>query len=309
MTRFLILIWMLACTSAPLVESPVSEEKTDIDTLATQLRSELESRGLEGLSWAITPFRGSEGGSNPYTALVQSVSKRLDIPIELQVGKDYADLENQIVLGQVDLAVLGPYSYVRARKRADGIQVFASHISRGNITYGAYIISQANGPIQKLADLRGSRMAFVDKRSASGWLFPAARFLDEGIHPINDLQHHFYGNHESVVNAVVAGEADAGATYSDVLLDRQRDRQTELHIVAKGALIPHDAYVLRAGLPAIVGEAVGRAMSEISTRDDEGRSILAPLWPINGFLPVDDGHFEPVRIVDAQVEAALGSAP
>jgi phosphate/phosphite/phosphonate ABC transporter binding protein len=309
MTRLLIFISMLACAPDPVVESSAPDEKIDLDILSSQLRGELESRGLESLSWAITPFRGSEGGSNPYIPLVQSVSERLGIPIELEVGKDYADLESRIVLGQVDLAVLGPYSYVRARKRAEGIQVFASHISRGNITYGAYIISLADGPIQSLDDIRGGRMAFVDKRSASGWLFPAARFLDEGIHPIDDLQHHFHGNHESVVNAVVAGEADAGATYSDVLLDLQRDQQTELHIVAKGALIPHDAYVLRAGLPAIVGEAVGMAMSEISTRDEVGRSILAPLWPINGFIAVDDGHFERVRIVHAQVEAALGSGP
>jgi phosphonate transport system substrate-binding protein len=300
---------MSACAPPAEVSAPVPEETADMDSLAQQLRDELQSRGMDRLSWAITPFRGSEEGSNPYIPLVQTVSDRLGIPIDLEVGHDYEDLETRIVQGQVDLAVLGPYSYVRARKRAEGIQVFASHISRGNITYGAYIIARADGPIQSLEDMRGKRMAFVDERSASGWLFPAARFLDEAIHPVQDLEHHFYGNHENVVNAVIQGDADAGATYSDVLLDRQRNRQTELHIVAKGALVPHDAYVLRAGLPSIIGEAVGLAMSQISTRDEEGRSILAPLWPINGFISVNDTHFERVRIVDTQVEAALGNEP
>jgi ABC-type phosphate/phosphonate transport system substrate-binding protein len=110
-----------------------------------------------------------------------------------------------------------------------------------------------------------------------------------------------------VVEAVMSGAVDAGATYSDVLLDHQQEGVLDLHIVAKGALVPHDAYVIRAGLPPIVSKAIAMAMAEISTRDDEGRKILAPLRPINGFITVDDSHYERVRAVDAQVEAAMGS--
>jgi len=308
MIRPLVFVWGLsACAPAADLKSPPLPDNPNLEAVASQLREELESRGIDHLKWAITPFRGNEEGSNPYTLLTQSVSERLGIPIELNVGEDYEDLEKQIITGESDLGVLGPYSYVRTRKKAEGIHVFASHISRGNITYGAYIISRSDGPIRTLSDLPGQRMAFVDERSASGWLFPAARLLEEGIHPTHDIKHRYYGNHESVVKAVLEGEAEAGATYSDVLRDRQRDGLQEFHIVAKGALVPHDAYVLRAGLPPIVGQAIGLAMAEVSTRDEEGRRILGPLRPINGFISVSDDHYQPVRLVEAQVSAALGS--
>lgn len=305
MSRILLLLLLACSPTDSLPETQEVSAQGDLDALALELRAELDSRGIKELIWAITPFRGEGDDANPYTALVATVSQRLDIPIRLRVGSDYEDLETQIATGEVDLGVLGPYSYVRTHERAPGIQVFASHISRGNVTYGAYIISRANSDIDRVEDLRGTRFAFVDQRSASGWLFPAARLLDAGIHPRDDLEPTFMGNHEKVVRAVLSGEADAGATYSDVLLDQQRTGSTELHIVAKGALVPHDAYVLRAGLPPIVGQAVGQALSEISTRDERGRGVLSALRPINGFIAVDDSHYERVRTVDMLVQTAL----
>ena len=191
----------------------------------------------------------------------------------------------------------------------DAIRKYGSLGVAGLITYGSYIISREDGPVDTIEDLVGRRIAYVDPSSASGWLFPAARLLEAGIHPTEDLDSEFYGNHERVVHAVMEGEVDAGATYSDVLLDHIREGNDAIRVVAKGALVPHDAYVLRPGLPTIIGEAVGLAMSEISTRDPIGREILGDLRPINGFVPVDDDHYERVRYVNERVRSSLGEEP
>ena len=148
-------------------------------------------------------------------------------------------------------------------------------------------------------------MAFVDERSASGWLFPAARLLDEGIHPLDDITPQFYGNHDRVVEAVSTGEADAGATYAEMLRGGPGDLIADLHIVAKGDLVPHDAYVARPGLPEEVSTAMAAAMGEVSTRDEPGRLVLSQLRTVNGFIAVDDSHYDPVRVVDTQVREAL----
>ena len=111
-------------------------------------------------------------------------------------GENYADLERMVVQGDVDVAVVSPYSYVRAKKGAPGLTVFASHIARGSPNYGAYIIVGEESDVERLSDLRSRKFAFVDRRSTSGFLFPSSRMLEEGIHPEQDLEAVFLGTHD-----------------------------------------------------------------------------------------------------------------
>ena len=218
------------------------------------------------------------------------------------MGENYADLEQRIVEGSVDVAVVSPYSYVRAKKRAPGILPFASHIARGSASYGAYIIVNEESDIETLAELKGQSFAFVDKRSTSGWLFPAVRMLDEGIHPERDLEEVFADTHNEVYDRVVEGLVEGGATYDGALRqgrDRRRDGRG-VRVIAKAPRIPHEAYVLRDGLPREVADALGAALFEISTGTRKGRELLAPMLRINGFVRVEDSHYDVVREVEAK---------
>jgi ABC-type phosphate/phosphonate transport system substrate-binding protein len=77
-----------------------------------------------------------------------------------------------------------------------------------------------------------------------------------------------------------------------------------LRVVAKSRRVPHEAYAVRDGFPPVAAEAMGRALSEISTATPEGRRLLAPLLRWNGFMPVDDSHYDVIREVEAEVKAA-----
>ena len=69
MTRLLLALWLAAC---PSVEAPVANdpsEEVSLETVSEHARQELESRGLDQLKWAITPFRGGEEGPSPYAPL------------------------------------------------------------------------------------------------------------------------------------------------------------------------------------------------------------------------------------------------
>jgi phosphate/phosphite/phosphonate ABC transporter binding protein len=240
---------------------------------------------------------------DPITAFV---GDRLGIAVELVVGSDYEDLEKQIVRGEVDVATVSPYSYVRAKKRAPELSVFASHVARGSINYGAYIVVGEDSDIDSLSDLTGERFAFVDKRSTSGWLFPAARMLEEGIHPERDLEEVFLQTHDNVYDAVAEGRVAGGATYDGGLREGRNRREDGrgVRVIAKAPRIPHEAYVLREGLPQSVADALGAALSEISTGTRKGRRLLAPMLQINGFIQVDDSHYDVVRKVEAEAEKA-----
>lgn len=273
----------------------------------------LRDAGFESVKWGLTPYLATETLLENYRPILAYVEARMGLPIELMVGDNYADLEQRLVEGAVDAAIISPYSYVRVKAEEPGIEVFASQVAQGSVSYGAYIITREGSGIDRVEQLRGRSFAYVDRRSTSGWLFPAARMLQEGIHPSEDVEEHFLGSHTEVFKAVLAGEYDAGATYEGALGEGRAvnpDAAVMLRVIAKARRIPHEAYTVRAGFPPIGAKAMGQAFSEISTATIEGRRLLMPLMRLNGFMPVDDSHYDVIREVEAEVrKAGLEFAP
>jgi phosphonate transport system substrate-binding protein len=297
---------LLAACNAP-APPPAPTPRAGGDALIAAAREPLLAAGLNELSFGVSPYVDPVLLRRRYEPLLARVSERLGVPVRLEVGRSYQDMEDRCVAGAVDVCALSPYSYVRAEARAPGLRVFATLVADGSPSYGAYVIALEDGPVQTLADLRGRRMGFVDRSSTSGFLFPAERLLAAGLHPLKDLDPRFLGGHDRVFEAVVAGEVDAGALYAAGLEDGRRRHPDgpRVRVVAKARRIPCDAYAARPGLPPEVAAAFGQALSEISTRDAEGRRALDPALKINGFLPVTDEHYDVVREVDAAVRAAL----
>ena len=302
------ILWMVAltgCPSAPASALPATDPAQE-ESLA-QGRQALADAGLTHLVWALTPYLQVDTLESRYRPILDHVQDQLGVSIELVVGGDYGDIEQRIVEGSVDLACLPPYAYVQGRAREPAIQAFASHVAQGSPTYACYVIVRHDDVAGSLADLRGRTLAFVDRKSTSGWLVPAARLLEEGLHPLQDVQPAFLGTHDAVFDAVVDGRADAGAIYAGALI-AARSRRPGAHpvrVLAKGARMPHDAYVARPGFPPAAAEAIATALSQISTRTAEGRRRLGAGAELNGFLAIDDSHYDVVRRIDGTVSAAL----
>jgi len=271
-------------------------------------RTALAHKGIDRLRWGLIPYVSPDEIVSRYSPIIRRVSESLGHPIEIVVGTGYQDLEAMVVSGSVDVAVLGPYAYVRARKEQPGLRVFASHVALGSTTYGSYILTHEDNGLRSLADVKGKVFGFVDRRSTSGWLSPTARMLAAGINPETDIVPRYLGTHESVFDAVAARQVDAGAVY-DASLAEGRTRNpagSQVVVLAKCARIPYDAYVIRSGLPEVVGEALATALGEISTRDRAGRQTLASLARINGFVAVDDSHYDSIRSLERQLLTVLG---
>jgi phosphate/phosphite/phosphonate ABC transporter binding protein len=281
--------------------------QTPAGVMYEQTRTSLNDAGIDHLVWGLTPFVSPTGVDDQYRPTIGLISERLRVPIHVRAGRNYEHVEEMLLSGEVDIALMSPYAYVRAKARAPNIRVFATHIAKGTESYGAYILTQEDSPIRTMNDLRGEVFGFVDQRSSSGWLFPISRMLDDGINPLQEVSGHFYGSHERVIEAIVNGEVAAGATYDGALAEG-RGRipgANNLRVLARTQRIPYDAYVLREGFPekAILG--LQKALSSVSTRDARGRDALSSLVDINGFIQADDAHYRGVRIIEEKVQRLL----
>lgn len=299
---------LVACGAPAPTEPTPTRRGTESEQVLEEGRAALRDAGLRQLTFGITPYLDPETLGERYQPILTWLQARMDVQLELVMTESYADMELQAAQGSIDLAVLPPYAYVRAQRQEPGLQVFATHIADGSPTYGSYIITAEDGPVRVLADVRGRSFGFVDPSSTSGWLFPADRMLDEGIHPLRDLDAVFLGGHDIVFDSVLDGRVAAGAVYASALAEgRERNPlASRIRVLAKTHRIPLDAYVARADFPPAAARAFGVALSELSTRTPEGRRVLSTFLRINGFLPVDDAHYEIVREVERRVLEATG---
>jgi len=84
--------------------------------------------------------------------------------------------------------------------------------------YQLWMIVKKDSPYQKLADLKGKRVAHTTPSSNSGNLAPRALFPAEGLVPDKDYKVFFSGKHENSIAGVAAGDYDAAPIAHDILV-------------------------------------------------------------------------------------------
>jgi phosphonate transport system substrate-binding protein len=243
--------------------------------------------------------------------LVEFLSDQLEVPVELMVGDNYEDVLARTRAGAFDLAILSPYLYVRA---VDGnpLPCLVQMIGDGSATAAGYIVVREDSSIRDLTDLPGKRMAFVDRFSTSGYLFPAKLLLDVGIDPHKHLASaDFFGNHEAVLLAVLNGEAHAGATFQGALVALKKTQSVDplsFRVIAKTERTRRDIVCARSDLPEVVRTQIQQQLLMLTVRGRMGREILNPL-NVNGFQLSEDAAYDGIREVARQVEAWENQAP
>lgn len=131
--------------------------------------------------------------------------------VDVEVCGSFAEVADQLLSGQATFGWLPPFAYVRI-SRVGGVRLLLRAVRAQQHGYHAVLFTRADSPLRRLGDLADKRVAFVDQMSASGYLFPLAGLLAAGI-PEDGITATFEGSHARVVQAVVGGRADAGATF------------------------------------------------------------------------------------------------
>ncbi|QLE54411.1 phosphate/phosphite/phosphonate ABC transporter substrate-binding protein [Nostoc sp. TCL26-01] len=173
--------------------------------------------------------------------LEQSLGRKVDFLI----AKNYQEIENLLLQNKLDLAYLGTVTYLEAVEKGAKIQPLATAIDKhtGQPWYRACIIVKANSSIKTLKDLKGKRVAFVDKLSASGYLMPLVSLKKLGINPEQDFAEVIYaGTHSKSMTALEDGIVDAAATNVSYYFKQQKNGQItpeKYRLIWESAPIPN----------------------------------------------------------------------
>ncbi len=228
------------------------------------------------------------------------LEKRLHLPVEIVVGANYAATSEALRFGRLDIAYLGPVTYILQSKKVP-LEPFArpSHTSVGP-TFQATIIVPADSPAKTLADLKGGDIAFGDPASTSGTWVPRWQLLHEGLISGRDYTLRVLGAHDAVALAVANKKVAAGGLSKPIyerLLKEGKIASDKVRVLEDSPPIPEYMWTFRDGLDPEFKEEIRKAFVEV---DDP--AALA-VFRAERFIPCADADVDRVRDWIAAIQA------
>jgi phosphonate transport system substrate-binding protein len=227
-------------------------------------------------------------------AMMDMLAKALGMPVKPFVAADYNGVIEALRSGRLDVAYLGPFSYVLGTTIAP-IEAFAVAETKkaGRTSYYSQIVARKDSGIKTVNDLKGKTFAFVDPSSTSGHLFPKAGLIKLGFNPDTDFGRViFSGSHDSNAIAVQNRKVDAAAI-ADRILDaaiaKGLARREDLVEVWRSDPIPESPTVWRKNLPPDLKQRVQAAFLEVKDIPWSDQGML------NGFHPTTDSAYNIIR--------------
>ena len=237
--------------------------------------------------------------------ILDAVEKNSGLKVQGFVATDYNGVIEALRSGKLDVAYLGPFSYVLASQIANA-EAFAIPVTKktGKPTYQSIIITRQDKGLDSVARLQGKTFAFVDPSSASGHLFPKAGLKGEGV----DIDRYFSrvifsGSHDASILAVANGKVDAAAV-ADPIFDnavaKGHVKAEDFRIIWRSQPIPESPMAWRKSLDATTKQKVATALAEIKGLPWGDRGEL------NGFASTNDQAYDVVRATAKTLNLDLG---
>ena len=244
------------------------------------------------------PAESVEKTRDDLQSLMEHLEKETGFKVELLVTTDYRSVIDKMVQNEVDIAMLGPFSYVLANEKANA-QAFASTEKSGiGKKYYSVVIVHPESGIENISQLQGRRLAFTDRNSTSGYLIPKTILLKNGIDPDVDLESvEFLDHHDAAILAVKKQMVDAAAV-SSTILQNMREKgivgDKDYRIIYTSGAIPGSGIVwaYRKGLSQETVAKIKNAVFE-ANRTEGALGIFGT--EIGEFFPVDDQEFDAIR--------------
>lgn len=227
-------------------------------------------------------------------AMMDMLSKALGMDVKPFVAADYNGVIEALRSKRLDVAYLGPFSYVLGATVAD-IEAFAVAETKkaGRTFYHSLIVAHKDSGIKTVADLKGRTFAFVDPTSTSGHLFPKAGLMKAGFDPDKEFGRViFSGSHDSNAVAVQNKKIEAVAI-ADRILDaaiaKGLAKREDLVVVWKSDPIPESPTVWRKDLDPALKQRIQAAFLQVKNIpwSDQGE--------LNGFHPTSDKAYDVIR--------------
>jgi phosphonate transport system substrate-binding protein len=233
-----------------------------------------------------------------YDTFLTYLGEELSLPIQLAQRSTYAEINEMIRSGVVDLAFVCGGGYVVAQ-RDFGMELLVMPVKGGASTYRSYLIVPSDSSAKSIDDLRGGSFAFTDPLSNSGRLVPLYMLHLKGETPDSFFKSYIFTySHDNSIRAVAAKLVD-GASVDSLVYDALVVEDPELLSRVKAIQVspPHGIapVVVHPQLNAELKDRLRQVFLEMH-QEEKGKKALAELG-VDGFVSPDDRAYDSIRFI------------
>ena len=252
-------------------------------------------------------------------AFVDALGKTLGLAPDLHKAADYRALVAALDQGLVQFAWLPPLAAARA-VRAKSVVPLAVNVRNGATSYMTGLITRKESKIATLADLKGVKVGWVDRESASGYVVIRASLRQLGVSLVDAFSEElFLRSHAEVARAVATARVDVGATCFNFTGDSAQIARSgytgeagmplaEVKILAYTGPIPADIFAAHASVPHAVARKLVAALFEGSSATGLHEAARA-LAHCDGFARPTARHMEMLDTLFETVISPRSSPP
>lgn len=213
-----------------------------------------------------------------YRPLAAYLSEKVGVKIRLTILSRYGDVVERFALRGMDGAFLNSLGAAMAITKL-GVEPVARRVNLdGTSTIRGYIFVRTDSNINSVKDMKGKRIAFVDRATASGYLFAVAFLQENGISDIDKYfaEYFFTGSHDSAIYSVLDNRADIGCasrTIFNALVSKDPTIKRELRVIAQSEEFPENTLCLRKNISQEIKNRITDILLNMN-QDPAGKEIL-----------------------------------
>lgn len=284
-------------------------------TIAAPVCIEVSSAGEcenpETITFSIVPDDKTAEALKLYQPLIDHLENVTGKKVDFYMPTSRASVMEALIHRWVDVAQLGPASYVIAREKSNReVEVFTTYELQKGITqpaataYHAILITRKGSGLKTAEDLKGKVLALVEPASTSGALVPEVFFPRDRLDgmPLKEyFGRIFYsGAHDLSALAIKEGRADCAfvATQNfDRTIWRGQVKLEDFNIVWWSPPLPMDPTVYRKSLCPKLKNKIEEAFFTLHT-NEAAEPFLKKIKAAR-YVPIDDRAYDGVRELQA----------
>lgn len=255
------------------------------------------SSELTELTIGIIPEQNVFKQLEKYELLGKYIENKADIKIKFTVLSRYGNIIDSFKRKNLDGAFWGSFAGAMAIKEL-GVQPLVRPVRLDGLSSDrSYIFVHKYSVINSVDRMRDAEIAFVDKTTTTGYVYPVAYFMKHGVENVENFfkEYYFTGSHDAAVYAVLNKEVDIGCAKSTVYEQLSRNDQrikNDLVILAQSAPVPSNGLGVTDNVDVHIKVKLKNVLLGMKT-DPEGSKVLEEFGAEN-FIETTEKDYVPV---------------
>lgn len=262
----------------------------------------------EALIMGFVPLVDAETLVESLEPLSEMLTESMGQEVKEFTATNYVGVVEGLGSGQVDFGIIPPFAYALAHQESGAEVILTAVDEDGSSGYTSIILVREDSDIRDIQDLRGKNIAFVDPSSTSGYLFPGAHLIENGIDLEKDITYQYSGGHDKSLQLLLNGDVDAIATFEHNVTRYEKDfpsAKEETRQIAKTDTIPGVSVTVSPSMDEATKEKLIKTLTGLSEMP-EAQELMIDLFNIHGFKPATAEDYQIItttaKIMDVELD-------